>query len=162
MSRLAMLYALNENEVNLLRSLPVEERYDYMLEELEETLFDTPRSCELDKAWLGIQYCLGNGHWSEENRVPTNIIYGGEFLVDEYGEVITLKNQNDVKQIVAFLRQNDLQDLIRKNFWNIHDEDFPYKDDDGLEHALGWSEEILPFYENALKGNYQVIFTVDF
>ena len=37
-----------------------------------------------------------------------------------------------------------------------------YKNDDGLEHTLGWSEEILAFYENALKENCQVIFTVDF
>ena len=39
---------------------------------------------------------------------------------------------------------------------------FMYKNDDGLEHTLGWSEEILAFYENALKENCQVIFTVDF
>ena len=37
-----------------------------------------------------------------------------------------------------------------------------YKDNDGLEHTLGWSEGILAFYENALKENCQVIFTVDF
>lgn len=37
-----------------------------------------------------------------------------------------------------------------------------YALDDGLEHTLGWSEEIKSFYENALKENYQVIFTVDF
>ena len=33
---------------------------------------------------------------------------------------------------------------------------------DGLDHALGWSEDILSFYQNVQKGNYQVIFTVDF
>ena len=56
MSRLGMLYALTEEEVGKLRAVPVEERYDYMLEEIEEKLFGTPRSCELDKAWEGIQY----------------------------------------------------------------------------------------------------------
>ena len=48
------------------------------------------------------------------------------------------------------------------NMPNIDDENFMYKNDDGLEHTLGWSEEILAFYENALKENCQVIFTVDF
>ena len=38
---------------------------DYMLEEIEETLLETPRGCELDKAWEGIQYCLGGGEWDE-------------------------------------------------------------------------------------------------
>ena len=162
MSRLAVLYALDDSEVNQLRSMPMAERYDYMLNEIEEKLFDTPRSCELDKAWEGIQYCLEDGKWNDENKIPTNIVFGGEFLVDEDDDVITLKNQHDIEKIVEYLRQNNLQELIRNNFWKIEDESFRYKDDDGLEHTLGWSEEILPFYENALKENYQVIFTVDF
>ncbi len=162
MSRLAMLYALDDGEVNELRSVPMAERYDYMLNEIEEKLFGTPRSCELDKAWEGIQYCLGDGKWKVENKIPTNIVFGGEFLVDEDDDVITLKNQQDIEEIVKYLRRNDLQELIRNNFWKIRDESFRYKDDDGLEHTLGWSEEIRSFYENARKGNYQVIFTVDF
>lgn len=162
MSRLAVLYALDDGEVNKLRSLPVEERYEYMLEEIEEKLFDTSRSCELDKAWMGIQYCLNGGKWNEENKIPTNIIFGGEYLVDDDENIITLKNQENIKRIVEFLHDNNLQELIRNNFWKIDDEDFQYKDENGLEHTLEWSEEILPFYENALNGNYQVIFTVDF
>lgn len=160
MSRLGMLYALTDTEIEELRSVPAEERYDYMLNEIEENLFDTPRACELDKAWEGIQYCLGGGEWNETNSVPTNIIFGGEFLVETEGEVITLKTVDDVKNIVEYLRQNDLQDIINQNFQKIGD-DFRYKDDDGLEHTLDWSHDILPFYENALKENLQVIFTVD-
>lgn len=162
MSRLAVLYALTEAEVEKLRSIPEEERYSYMLEEFEENLIGTPRSCELDKAWEGIQYCLGAGRWNEENCLPTNIVFGGEFLLDSDDGVITLKNLRNVKDIVDFLHQNDLQEIIQKYFWNIDDENFRYKDSDGLDHTLGWSEDILAFYENALKENYQVIFTVDF
>lgn len=161
MSRLGVLYSLTEIEVDKLRSLPEEERYDYMLEEIEESLLGTPRGCELEKAWEGIQYCLGGGQWHEENIVPTNIIFGGEFLVETDDEIITLKNHSDVEKIVAYLRQNDLQEIIRKNFYNIDDQEFMYKDDDGLEHVLGWSENIRSFYVNALKENFQVIFTVD-
>ncbi len=161
MSRLGMLYALTDEETEKLRSVSVEERYDYMLNEIEESLFDTPRGCQLDKAWEGIQYCIGGGKWDESNQIPTNIIYGGEILVETDDEIITLKNHDDVKQIVEYLRKNNLQEIIQKNFWNIDDE-FRYKDNDGLDHTLGWSEEILSFYENALKENCQVIFTVDF
>ncbi len=161
MSRLGMLYALTDAEVEKLRSVPMEERYDYMLNEIEENLFGSPRACELDKAWEGLQFCLCGGKWSETNSIPDNIIFGGEFLVDTEEEVITLKNGDNVKEIVEYIHQNDLQDIINQNFWKIED-DFAYKDNDGLDHTLGWSEDILPFYENALKENCQVIFTVDF
>lgn len=107
MSRLGVLYALTDIEVNKLRSLPREERYHYMLKEIEESLLETPRSCELEKAWEGIQFCLGDGQWNEEKRVPTNIIFSGEFLVETEEEIITLKNHDDVEKIVAYLRQND-------------------------------------------------------
>lgn len=162
MSRLAVLYALTETEVEKLCSIPTEERYDYMLEEIEENLLGTSRSCELDKAWEGIQYCLGGGQWNEDNSVPTNIVFGGEILAETDDDIITLKNCHDVEEIVAYLRQNNLQEIIQKNFWNIDDENFLYKNNDGLDYTLDWSEDILSFYENALKENYQVIFTVDF
>lgn len=156
-----MLYALTDDEVAELLSVPTEERYDYMLNGFEEELCGTERGCELDKAWEGIQYCLGGGQWNEDNCVPTNIIYGGEILVETDGEIITLKNHQDVEEIVAYLRQHDLEEIIQQNFWKI-DDDFRYKDNDGLDHTLGWCEDILPFYENALKENCQVIFSVDF
>ena len=113
MSRLGVLYALKEDELNKLRSLPHDERYDYMLEEIEETLLETPRGCELDKAWEGIQYCLGGGEWDEENSVPTNIVFGGEFLVETEDEIITLKTHSEVKQIVVYLHQNNLQEVLK-------------------------------------------------
>lgn len=162
MSRLGVLYALKEDELNELLSLPHEQRYDYMLEEIEETLLETPRGCELDKAWEGIQYCLGGGVWSEDNSVPANIVFGGEPLVETDDEIITLKNHSDVMQIVAYLRRNNLQETIRKNFPLIDGQEYPLpKDDDNLNYLLGWSEDIQPFYENAQEEGCSVIFTVD-
>ena len=115
MSRLGMLYALNEEDVKKLRSVPEEERYEYMLEEIEEALIGSPRSCELDKAWEGIQYCLGGGQWNEDNCIPTNIVFGGEVLVETDDEIITLKNHQDVRDIVEYLHQNKLQEIIQKD-----------------------------------------------
>ena len=104
MSRLGMLYALTDSEVEELRSVPTDERYDHMLNEIEENLFDSPRACELDKAWEAIQYCLGGGNWNEANEVPLNIIFCGEFLVDTDDEVITLKTAEDVKNIIELFK----------------------------------------------------------
>ena len=146
MSRLGVLYALKEDELNKLRSLPHDERYDYMLEEIEETLLETPRGCELDKAWEGIQYCLGGGEWDEENSVPTNIVFGGEFLVETEDEIITLKTHSEVKQIVVYLHQNNLQEIIRKNFPLINEQEYSLpKNDDTLNYLLGWSGDINRF-----------------
>ncbi len=162
MSRLGVLYALKENELNKLCSLPQDERYDYMLEEIEEVLLGTSRGCELDKAWEGIQYCLGGGKWSEENSVPTDIVFGGEFLVETEDEIITLKNHSEVKQIVAYLHQNNLQEIVRNNFPLIDKQELSLpKNDDILNYLLGWSEDIQSFYENAQKEGCSVIFTVD-
>ena len=44
MGRLGVLYALTEAELQKLLDCPQEERYDYMLEEIEETLLGTPVS----------------------------------------------------------------------------------------------------------------------
>lgn len=88
-----MLYALTDAEVEKLRFVPTEERYDYMLNEIEEKLFGSSSACELDKAWEGLHFCLCGGEWNETNRVPYNIIFSGEFLVDTEEEVITLKTK---------------------------------------------------------------------
>ena len=177
MSRLGMLYALNEEDVKKLRSVPEEERYEYMLEEIEEALIGSPRSCELDKAWEGIQYCLGGGQWNEDNCIPTNIVFGGEVLVEtddeiitlkqidpkesavinkEFQSIITLKNHQDVRDIVEYLHQNKLQEIIQKNFWNIDDENFMYKNDDGLELIL-MSESVD---ENGKKTRILQLFSI--
>lgn len=92
-----------------------------MLDEIEDRLAGTPRFCELDKAWYGIQCCLCGGTWDEDNRLPSNIVFGGEFLLETDDVAITLKNHQEVAEIAAYLRQNDLQKIISSNFRNITD-----------------------------------------
>ena len=65
-------------------------------------------------------------------------------------------------QIVEYLRQNNLNEIIRKNFHLIEEKEYSLpKNDDTLNYLLGWSGEIQSFYENALKEGCSVIFTVD-
>lgn len=58
---------------------------------------------------------------------------------------ITLKNHQDVAEIAAYLRQNDLQKIISSSFWNITDECFLYKSEADFAHTLSWSEDIPAF-----------------
>ena len=86
----------------------------------------------------------------------------GNSIVETENEIITLKNNSDVSQIVDYLHQNNLQDVIGKNFPMIDEQEFSLsKSDDVLNYLLDWSRDIQSFYENALKENCSVIFTVD-
>lgn len=65
-------------------------------------------------------------------------------------------------QIVTYLRQNNLHEIIRKNFPLIDEQEYTLpKNDDNLNYLLDWSRDILSFYENAQKERCSVIFTVD-
>lgn len=165
MSRLGVLYAIDDVALEKLRQLPEKDRYDFMLEEIEPELIDTPDGYELDKAWEGIQYCLdclGSGAWNERNALPTNVVFAGEFLVQSEDSIITLKCKDDVKEIASFLEKTNLSDLIRKNFLQIPEADYTLpKDDDNMEYLLSWSNGLNQFYRHAADKDLQVIFTVD-
>ena len=162
MSRLGVFYALNEEELQALRDLPEEERFQYMLDEIESRLFGGEFGCEMDKAWEGVQYCLGGGVWSEENRVPLSIVFGGEFLVNRPDEIITLKTHRDIGEILEFLSGHDLEALLRANFEKIPQKDYSLpRDGENLEYLIGWSRGLRDFYERASRARRQVIFTVD-
>ena len=156
-----MLYALTDAETDKLRAVPTANRYEYMLDEIEEKLFGTARACELDKAWFSIQYCLGGGSWHEDDAIPYNIVFGGEFVISDIPKIISYnflqivlsKILGDAGNFFMIFQSNDF--LIR--VYN----DFPYKDANGFEHALYWCNNIPVFYDNSQNNNYQVIFSVD-
>ena len=149
MSRLGVLYALTDNELADLCRLPEAERYDYMLEEIEPRLLGTPRG-------------LGAGRWHETKRTPFNILCGGKYLVNTDAELMSLKKPEDVKKIVSYLKRHDLAELVTLNFPEVAKmaDELPASATD-LEYLTEYCKDILPFYENALQENLQVIFTVD-
>ena len=162
MARLAMLYAITDEALEQLKAQDIDEMYDYMLEEIEEELFNTSEGFEINKAWEGVQFCLGKGTWNEENKVPYNVVFGGELILDHNDYVISLKKPEVIKDIVAYLETNNLQETIKNNFDKIPEEEYTLpKDEDNLTFLLDWSEGLLEFYKNALDKELNVIFTVD-
>ncbi len=162
MSRLGMLYAITDEELKDLKKQPKESMYHYMLEKIEEDYLGTERACEINKAWDGIQYCLNSGVWNESDSTPSNIILGGEFLLDHNDHLITLKTPTNIKQIVEYLENNDLKTIINSNYEKIDAEEYELpKDDDNREFLLEWSDGIKEFYEYSLENKFNVIFTVD-
>lgn len=162
MSRLGMLYAISDQEVQALQQQRAEDRYDYMLGKIEEVYYDSSQACALDKAWEGLQYCFCNGQWLEENIVPANIIFGGDVLLDWDDHVITLKTPAVVAQIVAYLEQHDLKKIIEENFCQLDAEAYSLpKDETNMHYLFHWGKEICAFYKTALNHEHYVIFTVD-
>lgn len=159
---IGILYALRDEQVKELVALPMEDRYGYMLDEIEEELMDTQYSCDMDTVWEPLQYALCGGEWCDENRIPANIVASGELLTGELEEVITLKDSKVVQEIAAFLQENSLQEIIEDNFASLDEviTGAP-KDDEYLEFLLGLGEEIAAFYQDAAEENLQVIFTLN-
>ena len=162
MARLGMLYAITDEALEQLKTQDIDKMYDYMLEEIEEELFNTSEGFEINKAWEGVQFYLGEGTWNEENKVPYNVVFGGELILDHNDYVISLKKPEVIKDIVAYLETNNLQETIKNNFDKIPEEEYTLpKDEDNLTFLLDWSEGLLEFYKNALDKELNVIFTVD-
>ena len=162
MARLGMLYAITDEALEQLKAQDIDQMYDYMLEEIEEELFNTPEAFELDKAWEGIHYCLCEGDWYKEGGIAPDIIFGGELLLDEDDNVIFLKTPEKIKEIVNYIQENPIEETLKNNFDTIPEEEYTLpKDEDNLNYLLGWSEELLEFYKNALDKELNVIFTVD-
>ena len=162
MARLGMLYAITDEALAQLEAQDIDQMYDYMLEEIEEELFNTPEAFELDKAWEGVQFCLGEGTWNEENKVPYNVVFGGELILDHDDNVIFLKTPEKIKEIVNYIQENPIEETLKNKFDTIPEEEYTLpKDEDNLNYLLGWSEGLLEFYKNALDKQLNVIFTVD-
>lgn len=161
MARLGMFYAITDEALEQLKAQDIDEMYDYMLEEIEEELFNTPEAFELDKAWEGIHYCLCEGDWYKEEGIAPNIVFGGYLLLDHNDCVIFVNDLDNIQKIVDYLEENNLQEIIKKNFEKIPS-DYSYtKNEEELNYLLSWSKGVLDFYKYALKNQLNTIFTVD-
>ena len=161
MARLGMLYAITDEVLAQLEAQDIDQMYDYMLEEIEEELFDTPEAFELDKAWEGIHYCLCEGDWYKEEGIAPNIVFGGYLLLDHNDCIIFVNDLDNIQKIVDYLEENNLQEIIKKNFDKIPS-DYSYtKNEEELNYLLSWSKGVLDFYKYALKNQLNTIFTVD-
>ena len=85
----------------------------------------------------------------------------GEF--NQKGTVETKYGSKDeYLQAIKKLKENNIQDIIKKNFNKIPENDYSLpKDEENLQFLLEWGEEILDFYKGAMEENFNVIFTVD-
>lgn len=178
MGCLAVLFALNEQEVEKLRSVPRKERAEYMHEEIEEIFFDKfPQyTQELDKSWDAMHRMLTDGNLSFENKCSPlcNVIFGGDPLYGitrESGEVVVPDEEDDEFMILKTPRQveevaEELSKLTRtachEQYFRIDEEDYGYPlSEEDFEYTWEWLEISMDFWKNAAREKRYVLFTVD-
>ncbi|RGZ01609.1 DUF1877 family protein [Clostridium sp. AM58-1XD] len=179
MGCLAVLFALNEQEVDKLKAVKRQERSDYLHEEIEETFFEEypEYTCELDKSWDAMHRMLTDGNLNFENKYPPlcNVIFGGEFLYGlvrkssgkvtcpraEDDEYIILKTPEEVKEIAKVLPYRTKEEC-RKCYYMIDKEDYGLQtDEEDFEYTWTYLQDSLDFWKKAAEENRYVLFTVD-
>lgn len=179
MGCLAVLFALNEQEVENLLAVERSDRSQYMHEKIEETFFEgfPEYMCELDKSWDAMHRMLTDGNLNFENKYPPlcNVILGGEFVYglmrkpsgevviidDEDDEYMILKMPEQVMKIVEALPKRTKEEC-RKCYDMIDEGDYGMElDNEDFEYAWGYFQESLDFWKRAAAEKRYVLFTVD-
>lgn len=166
MSCLGVLFAVPEKEVQALRAMPVDDRPDYISEELEELYFEEypERTCELDKSWDAMHRLLTDGTLSFGGEDPlAKAVLGGEVLYfdedhDDY--IITAKTSDEVKKVYEAL--NGLDDSeIRRRYFAIPADEYEDKDEEDYEYTVEYLRDSLSFWRYAAEKGLWVLFTAD-
>ena len=179
MGCLAVLFALNEQEVQKLKLIKRKERSEYLHEEIEEIFFEKyPEfTCELDEAWDAMHRMLTDGNLNFENKFPPlcNVIFGGEFLYGlvrkssgkvscprtEDDEYMILKAPEQVEEIAKVL-PNRTKEECRKCYDMIDTEDYGLlTDEEDFEYTWEYLQSSLKFWKKAAEEKRYVLFAVD-
>lgn len=179
MGCLAVLFALNEDDVKKLRAVERWERSGYMHEEIEEIFFDDypEYTCELDKSWDAMHRMQTDGTLGFDNAFPPlgNVIFGGEFLYglvrEDSGEVIIPEEEDDEYMIlktpeqtaeIAEALSHITKEECRERYDRIDADDYGFPpDDEDFEYTWEYLQDSLDFWKKAAEDGRYVLFTVD-
>ena len=179
MGCLAVLFALDDRDVEKLRNVKREDRGGYMHEEIEEMFFERYPEylCELDKSWDAMHRMLTDGNLDFENKFPPlcNVIFGGEFLYGlmrkpsgevvipdgEEDEYMILKTPKEVAEIAEVLPARTKEEC-RKCYDQIEEADYGMEpDEEDFEYTWEYLQYSLDFWKKAAEEKRYVLFTVD-
>lgn len=164
MSCLGVSFALTDDEIALIKSLETDEARAFQIREvLEETIYDTDRAQDTDKAWCGIHVCLTNPLFKEHfpDAPLEQVIMGGEQLHigDEY--IISLCSAETVQALAKILPEiteaemNAAYAMIEPDYLGI-----PGGEDD-QEYTWVYFEDLVPFWLHAAERGHHVLFSAD-
>lgn len=165
---IGVLFAVPEETVEHIRSLPVEERPVYISEELEDLYFeDYPeRTAELDTAWDAIHRSLTDGSlcFDCKDYPLGGVILGGEVLYydgDKYDDyVITAKSPLTVSELVKGLEKLT-KAQFKRGYDSIDDTYADEKSREDTENSWEYLQDAVPFFRFAAEHGLWVLFTAD-
>lgn len=162
MGCLGVSFGLNSDEVKHFRSLKTDEDRRYQaVDILDETLYDTDRAYDSEKAWCGIHVCLTNNLFKQ--RFPDapldHVIYGGEQVYFDDDYIMSLCDPDKVQQlakILPLITQAEMSKAYREiepNYLGIPG------DESDEEYTWFLSEDMVPFWLRAAERGQYVLFT---
>ncbi len=179
MGCLAVLFALDGQEVEKLRAVQREGRAVYMHDEIEERFFDEfpEYTCELDKSWDAMHRMLTDGNLDFENKCPPlcNVVFGGEPLYGVVrkpsGETVTPEEEDDAfiilktpEQVTEVAKALPLlpKETCEERYCKIDAEDYGMQPDaEDFDYTWEYLQGSLDFWKRAAEEGRYVLFTVD-
>ncbi|MGN0623301.1 MAG: DUF1877 family protein [Oscillospiraceae bacterium] len=168
MSCLGVLFAVPEEVVEHIKSLPMAKRPEYISCELEEEYFEEypERTAELDKSWDAMHRALTDGTLSFDcGEYPLGgVILGGEILYydgEEYDDyIITAKAPQQVEALYKELEKLT-KAQFKKGYKKIDDTYPDSLSDEDMEYTWEYLEDAVPFFRFAAAKKLWVLFTAD-
>lgn len=166
MGCLGVHFALTEDEVACLRSIPNEgERLSHLQEVIEEEYLadDAEFAVESDKAWDAIHRTLTDGQlgWDNGDYPLNHAVLGGELLYTGSDYIVSLKSPDQVREIADAMR--DITEAeFRVRYFTINPESygFPVSDED-FSYTWHWFQGVRRLYQIAAENHRFVLFTAD-
>ncbi len=167
MSCLGVLFAVGEDIIDKMRSMPAESLPEYISEKLEELYFEEypEMTCELDKSWDAMHRALTDGKLSFDSEGTLALaILGGERLYfdeDHTDYIITAKSPAQVGELYKALTELTDEEF-EKRYNAIPDGEYgEFKSAEDLEYTLEYLHDSLSFWRYAAEHGLWVLFTAD-
>ncbi len=164
MSCLGVHFAIEANHVEQLRSLQTDqEKLNFVLEHVEEELYDTDHAAASDKSWDAMHRTLSDGYltWDGGEYPLNHTVLGGEQLYSGNDFIMSLKSPAQVAEIASVLTTIDNNDF-HSRYFAIPARDYDaVLDDDDLEYTWSWFQDVRALYQRAAEDGRYVLFTAD-
>lgn len=165
MSCLGVHFALTEEQVSALKSLPEPQRLDFLSEELESHFFEEAPEykAESDKAWDAIHRALTDGEIAYDNgQYPlSHFILGGEILYTADDYIMSLKTPEQVKDVAKAVSPLTKEEF-RRHYFKIDPKSYGVEvNEEDFEYSWNWFTEVRELWQRAAEAGRYVLFTAD-
>lgn len=168
MGCIGVLFSVDEEIVEHIKSLPMEQRPYYISEELEDLFFEEypEKTAELDEYWDIIHRAITNGTLSfDTDEYPLNaMVLGGDVLYfdgDKYDDYIIVAKNPEMVQKLAVDISKLTKSEFKRGFLRIGNDYSENLSNDDVENAWECLQDTIPFLKLAAKNKQWVLFTVD-